>query len=60
VKPFRLNTYRFLTHDRGSIVSHQLDWSVCRLGLRILKTPPQRPQAIRGGLHHDYRLEKAA
>jgi transposase InsO family protein len=36
--------YRFLIHDRDSI-SLQLDQQVCHLGLRVLKTPPQSPQA---------------
>src|SRR5712692_6621301 len=37
--------YWFLIHDRDSIFSHQLDQSVGNLGLKVLKTPPQRPQA---------------
>jgi transposase InsO family protein len=37
--------YRFLLHDRDSIFSQQLDQHICRLGLRVLKTPPQSPQA---------------
>jgi putative transposase len=37
--------YRFLIHDRDSIFSGQLDQSIDHLGLRILKTPPQSPQA---------------
>ena len=32
-------------HDRDSIFSHQLDQCVRHLGLRVLKTPPQSPQA---------------
>jgi hypothetical protein len=39
------HAYRFLLHDRDSIFSPQLDQSVCNLGLRVLKTPPQSPQA---------------
>jgi putative transposase len=39
------HAYRFLLHDRDSIFSHQLDQSVGNLGLKVLKTPPQRPQA---------------
>ena len=39
------HTYRFLLHDRDSIFSHQLDQRRRHLGLRILKTPPQSPQA---------------
>ena len=39
------HTYRFLIHDRDSIFSQQLDHSVRNLGLRVLKTPPQCPQA---------------
>ena len=37
--------YRFLLHDRDSIFSAQLDHSIQNLGLRVLKTPPQTPQA---------------
>jgi putative transposase len=37
--------YCFLIHDRDSIFSHQLDQCVRHLGLRVLKTPPQSPQA---------------
>jgi putative transposase len=37
--------YRFLLHDRDSIFSSQLDQSIRNLGLRVLKTPPQSPQA---------------
>jgi transposase InsO family protein len=39
------HAYRFLLHDRDSIFSQQLDQSVCNLGIRVLKTPPQSPQA---------------
>jgi putative transposase len=39
------HTYRFLLHDRDSIFSQQLDQSIRNLGLRVLKTPPQSPQA---------------
>jgi transposase InsO family protein len=37
--------YRFLIHDRDRIFSAQLDRSIQDLGLRVLKTPPQSPQA---------------
>jgi len=37
--------YRFLIHDRDSIFSAQLDCSIQHLGLRVLRTPPQSPQA---------------
>ena len=37
--------YRFLIHDRDSIFSQQLDQSIQNLGLRVLKTPVQSPQA---------------
>jgi transposase InsO family protein len=37
--------YRFLLHDRSSIFSQDLDQHIHHLGLRILKTPPQSPQA---------------
>ena len=36
---------RFLIHDRDSIFSAQLDHSIRHLGLKVLKTPPQSPQA---------------
>jgi transposase InsO family protein len=39
------HAYRFLIHDRDSIFSPQLDQQVRHLGLRVLKTPPQSPQA---------------
>jgi transposase InsO family protein len=37
--------YRFLIHDRDSIFSQQLDQGIRHLGLNVLKTPPQSPQA---------------
>jgi putative transposase len=37
--------YRFLIHDRASIFSHQLDQRIGNLGLKVLNTPPQSPQA---------------
>jgi transposase InsO family protein len=37
--------YRFLLHDRDSIFSQQLNRSVRNLGLRVVQTPPQCPQA---------------
>jgi hypothetical protein len=37
--------YRFLLHDRDSIFSQRLDQHIHHLGLRVLKTPPQSPQA---------------
>jgi putative transposase len=37
--------YRYLIHDRDSIFSQELDASVGRLGLRVLKTPPRCPMA---------------
>jgi putative transposase len=39
------HSYRFLLHDRDSIFSRELDHSIRNLGLRVLKTPPQTPQA---------------
>jgi len=39
------HTYRFLLHDRDSIFSRQLDESIRHLRLRVVKTPPQCPQA---------------
>jgi putative transposase len=39
------HSYRFLIHDRDSIFSRELDQRVQNLGLRVLKTPPQCPQA---------------
>jgi putative transposase len=39
------HSYRFLLHDRDSIFSAQLDQNIRNLGLRVLKTPPQSPQA---------------
>jgi putative transposase len=37
--------YRFLIHDRDTIFSQHLDQRVRALGLRVLKIPPQSPQA---------------
>jgi putative transposase len=37
--------YRFLIHDRDRIFSDELNQHMCHLGLRVLKTPPRRPQA---------------
>jgi len=37
--------YKFVIHDRDSIYSGDLDSSLQALGLRILKTPYQSPQA---------------
>jgi transposase InsO family protein len=37
--------YRFLVHDRDSLFSQSLDQHIHHLGLRVLKTPPQSPQA---------------
>jgi transposase InsO family protein len=37
--------YRFLLHDRDSIFSAQLNRSIRHLGLKVLRTPPQCPQA---------------
>src|SRR5215471_6392242 len=39
------HSYRFLIHDRDSIFSAQLDRSIRHLGLEVLRTPPQCPQA---------------
>jgi putative transposase len=39
------HTYRFLIYDRDVIFSRELDQRVCHFGLRVLKTPPQSPQA---------------
>jgi putative transposase len=39
------HTYDFLIHDRDSIFSPDLDQRVRHFGLRVLKTPPQSPQA---------------
>jgi transposase InsO family protein len=39
------HSYRFLIHNRDSIFSQDLDRSIRHLGLRVLKTPPQSPQA---------------
>jgi putative transposase len=37
--------YRFLIHDRDHIFSCQLDQRIRSMALRVLKTPPQSPQA---------------
>src|SRR6266581_1613010 len=37
--------YRYLVHDRDSIFAKTLDQSLERLGLEIVKSPPQSPMA---------------
>jgi putative transposase len=37
--------YKYLIHDRDSIFSADLDESIQRLGLRVLKSPPRSPTA---------------
>jgi putative transposase len=37
--------YAYLLHDRASIFSAELDESIQRLGLRVLKSPPRSPTA---------------
>jgi hypothetical protein len=37
--------YGFLIHDRDVIFSRDLDQGIRHLGIRVLKTPPQGPQA---------------
>lgn len=37
--------YAYLLHDRDTIFSADLDKSVQRLGLRVLKSPPRSPKA---------------
>ena len=37
--------YAYLLHDRDSIFSAELDESVQRLGLRVLRSPPRSPKA---------------
>jgi putative transposase len=39
------HTYRFMLHDRDAIFSTQLDASVARMGLEVIKTPARSPQA---------------
>jgi putative transposase len=39
------HAYRCLIHDRDAIFSRELDQRIRHLGLRVLKTPPQSPQA---------------
>jgi putative transposase len=39
------HTSRFLIHDRDTIFSEDLDQRMGHLGLQMLKTPPQSPQA---------------
>jgi transposase InsO family protein len=36
--------YRFLIHDRDSIFANHLDESIRRLGIKVLKSPPQSPK----------------
>ena len=37
--------YKYLLHDRDSILSAEVDASIQRLGLRVLKSPPRSPKA---------------
>jgi putative transposase len=37
--------YRYLLHDRDAVFSAELDGSIQRLGLRVLKSPPRSPKA---------------
>lgn len=39
------HTYRLILHDRDAIFSAQLDASVARMGLEVIKTPARSPQA---------------
>jgi putative transposase len=39
------HTYRFILHDRDAIFSSGLDDSLARLGLEVIETPVQSPQA---------------
>jgi putative transposase len=39
------NRYEYLIHDRDAIFSADLDESIKRLGLRVLKSPPRSPKA---------------
>jgi len=39
------HAYRFLIHDRDTIYSAELDQAVEAMGIRVLKTPVQAPQA---------------
>ncbi len=40
-----LHSWRFLVHDRDSIFNRDVDAAARHMGLRVLKTPPQAPQA---------------
>jgi hypothetical protein len=37
--------FRFLIHDRDSIFSQELDEAVAAMGVRVMRTPAQAPQA---------------
>jgi putative transposase len=39
------HSYRFFIHDRDSIFTAQFDQCIWHLGLKVLKTPPQCPEA---------------
>ncbi len=38
-------SYEYLLHDRDSIFAQHLDESIARLGVKVLKSPPQSPTA---------------
>ncbi len=40
-----LQRYEYLLHDRDSIFAQHLDGSIVRLGVKVLKSPPQSPTA---------------
>ncbi len=39
------HSYRYLIHDRDNIYSKELDGSVTRLGINVIRTPYRSPQA---------------
>jgi putative transposase len=40
-----VHPYRFVIHDRDSIFSSSLDWTLNDFGVRVLRTPLQAPKA---------------
>lgn len=38
--------FRFLIYDRDSIFSLELDRGVAAMGVRVLRTPPERPKQM--------------
>lgn len=52
--------YKFLLHDRDSIFASHLDESIGKLGIRMLKSPPRCPKAMRSANGRSVRFAASA